>query len=122
MLADDVEDLQFAAFYDLDDDEIQDAGEYVGAGGGAPLYDSAGNGNTAVNGGDNRMLRELRLSFVVRTRNPDPDVLQNPDGAQGAFQTTENRAAPPGPPDGFRRRVHTMAVRPRNVGLRPPGA
>jgi hypothetical protein len=41
--------------------------------------------------------------------------------AQGQWQVTENRVDPGGF-DGFRRRVHTAVVRPRNVGLRPLGS
>ncbi len=113
LLADDVEDLQFAAFYDLDDDGLTDPGEYSGAAGAEPVFQS--------NAFDNSLLRELRLNFVVRTRAQDADVVNNPGSAQGVFQTTENRVAPAGGPDGFRRRVHTLAVRPRNIGLRPTG-
>ena len=61
------------------------------------------------------------MNIVVRTRSQDPDVLQNPARAQGQWQVTENRVDPGGV-DGFRRRVHTAVVRPRNVGLRPPGS
>ena len=70
---------------------------------------------------DNSFLTEIRVNIVVRTRNQDADVLQNPGMAQGQWQTTENRVAPGGF-DGFRRRVHTAIVRPRNVGLRPLGS
>ena len=49
------------------------------------------------------------------------DVVQNPGMAQGQWQVTENRIDPGGI-DGFRRRVHTATVRPRNVGIRPLGS
>jgi hypothetical protein len=61
---------------------------------------------------DNRELREVRFSFVVRSTVPDPTL----PGA--VFQTLENRVAPAGGPDGFRRRAFTAAVRTRNVGHR----
>lgn len=112
LLADDVEDLQFATFYDVDGDGTVGALniEYPGDPGGAQWQ-------TAPR--DNSTLRELRLSLVVLTRNQDPDVNQNPALAQNLFQVTENRVDPTGGvPDGFRRRVHTVAIRPRNVGLR----
>jgi prepilin-type N-terminal cleavage/methylation domain-containing protein len=112
VLANDVEDLQFAFFYDVDGDGQEAAldAEYPGSEDG-PVYQSRN--------WDNSDLREIRVSIVVRTRAQDPDVLQNPAMAQGQWQTIENRAAPAGF-DGFRRRVHTSTVRPRNVGARPP--
>ena len=104
ILADSVEDLQWSAFFDEDgDDEVTSIPlEYPGQDGGA-VY--------ASDDWDNSDLREVRVSFVVRTRLPDPDF------ATGEFQPTENRVAPGGN-DGFRRRVYTTIVRPRNVGLR----
>jgi hypothetical protein len=61
---------------------------------------------------DNRELREVRFNFVVRSAMPDPNL----PGA--VFQALENRVAPAGGPDGFRRRAFTAAVRTRNVGHR----
>jgi hypothetical protein len=114
VLADDVEDLQFALFYDIDDDGVMDgeATEYPGSGLG-PVY------QTSI--WNNAFLREIRVNIVARTRNQDPDVLQSPGMAQGQWQTTENRVDPGGF-DGFRRRVHTSTIRPRNVGARPVGS
>lgn len=114
VLADDVEDLQVALFYDVDDDGVVDseATEYPGSAGG-PIYQS--------NSWDNSELVEIRVNVVVRTRAQDADVVQNPAMAQGQWQATENRVAPGGF-DGFRRRVHTSTVRPRNVGIRPLGS
>jgi prepilin-type N-terminal cleavage/methylation domain-containing protein len=114
VLADDVEDLQLAFFYDTDGDglEIGDGSDYPGSDIG-PIYQS--------NIWDNSDLTEIRVNIVVRTRTEDPDVLQSPGMAQGQWQVTENRVAPGGF-DGFRRRVHTSTVRPRNVGLRPLGS
>lgn len=114
VLADDVEDLQFAFFYDTDGDgdEVGDGSDYPGSAAG-PIYQS--------NIWDNSDLTEIRVNVVVRTRTQDADVLQNPAMAQGQWQATENRVAPGGF-DGFRRRVHTAIIRPRNVGLRPLGS
>jgi prepilin-type N-terminal cleavage/methylation domain-containing protein len=115
VLADDVEDLQFAFFYDLDDDGTVDNAphEYPGAGDAPVPYQS--------NAWDNSELKEIRVNIVVRTRTEDAAVLQNPGMAQGQWQVTENRVDPGGF-DGFRRRVHTSIVRPRNIGLRPLGS
>jgi hypothetical protein len=112
VLANNVEDLQVALFYDLDDDGVMDGEnlEYPGSGGGA-IYQSRN--------WDNSFLREIRVNIVARTRDQDADVVQNPGMAQGTWQLAENRVAPPGLPDGFRRRVHTSTIRPRNVGARP---
>jgi prepilin-type N-terminal cleavage/methylation domain-containing protein len=106
-LAPDVEDLQVAFFFDKDrdgqvDDEFLPNGEMPG-GAGADEYDAQ-----LV---DNRLLREIRINLVVRTRDADRD------NQNGLFQTTENRAAA-AVTDGFRRRVHTATVRLRNVGFR----
>lgn len=129
ILAQDVEDLQFAAFYDVDDDAVVDGAATVD-----PPYASAleypgsrdiPNGEPGQayvwNAWDNTDLREIRVSLVGITKAEDPDALQNPNFAQGQFQTTENRVAPGGN-DGFRRRVLTLTVRPRNVGSRQSGS
>lgn len=114
VLADDVEDLQFAFFYDLDEDGQEAVGdtEYPGSDNG-PIYQS--------NAWDNSFLTEIRVNVVIRTRSQDADVVRNPGMAQGQWQVTENRVDPGGF-DGFRRRVHTAIIRPRNVGLRPLGS
>jgi prepilin-type N-terminal cleavage/methylation domain-containing protein len=114
VLADDVEDLQFAFFYDVDEDgEVDsDVAEYPGSENGN-IYQS--------NSWDNSFLTEIRVNVVIRTRTQDADVVQNPGMAQGQWQVTENRIDPGGI-DGFRRRVHTAIIRPRNVGLRPLGS
>ena len=59
---------------------------------------------------------------MVRSRAEEQDILVNPNAAVGTFIANENRVAPVQPPDGFRRRVHTMTVRPRNIGARPLGS
>jgi prepilin-type N-terminal cleavage/methylation domain-containing protein len=114
VLADDVEDLQFAFFYDTDKDGLEagDGSDYPGSDIG-PIYQSSN--------WDNSDLTEIRVNVVVRTRAQDADVVQDPGMAQGQWQVTENRVAPGGF-DGFRRRVHTATVRPRNIGLRPLGS
>ena len=127
VLADDIEDLQWAAFYDLGDGAGGDPDGLVNnATTGQPPWFSATEypgslpGLLYTSGGfDNRALREVRVNFVARTRNPDPDVMVNAGVANAVFQVTENRIAPVGGPDGFRRRVQTVTVRSRNVGDRP---
>jgi prepilin-type N-terminal cleavage/methylation domain-containing protein len=109
LLADDVEDLQLGFLYDLnDDDDVTDPGETRGH--------TAAN-NYVSNGFDNRALREIQVSFVVRSRAPDPEF-GGPNDPQGQFQTAFNRVPVAGN-DRFRRRVYTTSVRPRNVGHRP---
>jgi prepilin-type N-terminal cleavage/methylation domain-containing protein len=129
ILAQDVEDLQFAVFYDADDDGVVDGAATVD-----PPYASALEypGSRDVANGepgqayvpsawDNADLREIRVNLVGVTKAQDPDVIRNPNMAQGQFQATENRVAPAGV-DGFRRRVFTLTVRPRNVGSRQPAS
>lgn len=103
VISEDVEDLQLAAFFDLDGDGVVDANEYRGVTSAASFPPPTW---------DNRELREVRFDFVVRSRLPDPNL----PGA--VFQALENRAVPAGGPDGYRRRVMTAAVRTRNVGHR----
>lgn len=104
VLAKDVEDLQFAWYYDDDrDGQIDVPGEVRGVPGTA--YNPS-----AIDGGD---LREVRFNVVSRTRSDDP---RNP-AAAGTGQARENRdTAVPGD-DGRRRRVHTATVRVRNLSL-----
>jgi prepilin-type N-terminal cleavage/methylation domain-containing protein len=104
LLANSVEDFQVAFFFDLDDDGDVDsvATEYPGASGG-PVYDP--------NAWDNNDLKEVRFSISVRARKSDPDF------AIGSFAVFENRVDPGFGSDGFRRRVSTSTVRPRNIGV-----
>jgi len=125
VLADDVEDLQVAYFFDLNGNGTVDG--LLGPPGQQPLqsnveYPGSVLGGTPYvsNAWDHSLLREVRLDFVVRTRSQDADVLANPGTAQNNFVVRENRVPPAQPPDGFRRRVQTITVRPRNVGNRPP--
>lgn len=104
VLAEDVEDLQVAYFFDTNGNGTIDAGENPGSAGTA--YTASGSNNTT--------LRELRVNFVARTRGTDPTF------TQGAFQTVENRTAlgTDTQDPQRRRRVHTTTVRIRNVGNR----
>ena len=102
-LANDVEDLQAAFFLDVDGDgQMTNPVNELPGSTGVPTYQSAGT--------DHRVLREIRVNLVVRTRNQD-------DQGRGLFQATENRL-PIAVDDGFRRRVHTTTIRLRNVGFR----
>lgn len=105
LIASDVEDLQFAYFFDADEDNVIDL---------APVSEYRGDGDGAdyvANANDNSKLREVRLNVVLRTRLPENE------NTQGRFQATENRLAVAGA-DGFKRRVQTSTVRLRNVGGR----
>lgn len=110
LLATDVEDFQVAYFFDLDDDRIVDAGEtFAAAGTTADPY-----GLSPASSRPNfSLLREVDLSFVVATRDDDP----NDEFTLGAGQVIGNRTV--GSliaSDGKRRRVHTARVRLRNNG------
>lgn len=128
ILAQDVDDLQFALFFDVDGDGVVD-----GAAPGGPPFASALEypGSRQVpaepgqayvsNAWDNRDLREVRVNLVGITKAQDPGTVNNAAMQQGTFQVTENRAPIVGS-DGFRRRVFSVTVRPRNVGLRQAGS
>lgn len=111
VLAHDVEDMQFALFYDVDGNGSvgSPSNELPGSDSSVPQYQS--------DSWNNQTLREVRLAFVVRTQSEDRDVLEDSSKAQNTFQTNFNRSDPGGS-DGFRRRVYTTNIRPRNVGLR----
>ena len=119
VLANDVEDLQIAMFYDVDGNGQVDG---LAAGFTPPPYHSATEypGSAAPNAEylpgvwDNSELREVRVTVVARTRSQDPNVLANPNLASSVTQGFENRA-PGAVVDGFRRRSVTLTVRPRNV-------
>lgn len=97
-----VEDLQAAFFFDDNDNNQIDAGEYRGDGVGADYVANALDAATA---------REVRITFVTRTRIEDPTF------PGGQFQSAENRAVN-NSSDGFRRRVHTSTVQLRNILIR----
>jgi len=105
-LASDVEDLQVAYFIDLDEDGMPEADGSESPGSDAKDYASKYT--------DHSKLREIRFNIVVRSRNTDPTY------SEGFVQATENRGAV-GANDGFRRRVFTSTVRPRNIGYRGVG-
>ncbi len=124
VLAEDIEDLQMAFFFDLDNDGVVDGDpqppplvppftsntEYPGSiAGGVQYRSDLWNHST---------LREIRLSMVIRTRQQDIAALQDATLAQNTFIAMENRVPPGNPPDGFRRRMLTMTVQPRNIGKR----
>jgi prepilin-type N-terminal cleavage/methylation domain-containing protein len=103
-LVNQVDDFQVAWFYDLNDDQTVDPGEYKADGqGGADDYEAENL--------DATLLREVRINVVVRTRDEDP----NTSWRRGIGQATENRTAGSvAPVDGARRRTHTSTVRLRN--------
>jgi len=120
-LANDVEDLQVAYFFDTNDDGVvngldtsypplpaHSATEYPGS--------AANSFGTDYQSGawDNSELREVRVTIVARTRTEDPDVLANPALANSVVQAFENRPAGV-VADGFRRRAVTLTVKPRNA-------
>ncbi|MBY0401585.1 prepilin-type N-terminal cleavage/methylation domain-containing protein [Myxococcota bacterium] len=103
LLAQGVDDFQVSFYFDVDDDGVVDAAtaEEPGSKTGNAYNPASWNNST---------LKEIRFSIVVRTRATDDDF------ALGSFVTLENRTAPAGGNDGFRRRVVVGTVRPRNVG------
>jgi len=121
VLANDVEDLQFSLFVDLDDvngdgvlegDGLLDPGEFLGDTG-----DAVGDGvavpydATNVNNGQ---IRQVQISFAVTTREEDP----LPEAPQQQMQVIGNRNPASIPAaDQRRRRVHTTNVRVRNVNI-----
>ena len=108
VLVSDVEDLQVAYFYDVNQNNVMDGAttEYPGsAGSGVPVYQS--------NAWARDNLRELRVNVVVRTR------AEVPGDTNGEFQNMENRQAV-AVTDGFRRRVFTSTVKLRNSSYETP--
>ncbi len=99
LLAQGVDDFQVSYYFDVDDDGVVDAATAEEPG--------TKNGNVYnPSSWDNGDLKEVRFSIVVRTRATDQDF------AQGNFVVKENRTAPLGGNDGFRRRVVVGSVRP----------
>jgi len=94
-----VEDLQIALFLDANGDNVVDAGEMHGTGSGA-------NADFDAQDTDLSDMREVRFNLMVRTRREDRDFT-------GQAEALENR--PAGGNDGYRRRVQTITVRPRNM-------
>jgi prepilin-type N-terminal cleavage/methylation domain-containing protein len=98
-LARGVEDLQIAYLFDFDGDNAIAANEVRG--------DAGGTAYVAKNQSVEDLL-QVRINFVARTRTEDPRF------DAGSFQALENRAAIAGN-DGYRRRVHTSTLMPRNL-------
>jgi len=94
-----VEDLQVAYLFDLDGDGVVASSEVRGA--------TSGTAYTAKNQSVED-LRQIRINFVVRTRVEDPQF------HAGALPAIENHPAVAGT-DGFRRRIHTTTIMPRNL-------
>ncbi len=117
VIAQDVEDLQIAAWFDLDIDDVQDPGEYFGARTAAPADPLAG-AQYVQNQRNNQLLREIRVNLLLRTRAQDANVLATGATPQGQYPNLENRNTAQPAADAFVRRVHTLAIRPRNVGHR----
>jgi prepilin-type N-terminal cleavage/methylation domain-containing protein len=107
-LANDVEDLQAAFFFDENDNGVVDIIdgklEYKG--------DTVGN-ILNMQQVDGRDLREIRLNLVVATSGDDPRKSTN----AGRAQVTENRhaASVSEASDGRHRRIYTSTIRLRNV-------
>jgi prepilin-type N-terminal cleavage/methylation domain-containing protein len=111
MIADDVEDLQVAYFFDGINTGACDANEWRG--GDCPDPGLQGFPTYQAWTANNCILRAVRFNLVVRTANQDAAAAQNPALAQNVFPVMENAPARPGA-DGFRRRVFTRTVLPRN--------
>jgi prepilin-type N-terminal cleavage/methylation domain-containing protein len=117
LLADDVEDLQVAYFHDdatPTPNGACDANEW--SGGDCPDPGVQGFNAYDSSAKDNCFLRAVRFNLVVRTADQDTVVAQNAALAQSVFVQTENAPARPGL-DGFRRRVFSRTVVPRNTPL-----
>jgi prepilin-type N-terminal cleavage/methylation domain-containing protein len=116
VLANDVEDLQIAMFYDVDDDGVVDGAAAAPPFHSALEYPGSDAANAEYESGlwNNEQLREVRVTVVARTRGEDPDVLANPNLASSVTQGFENRQEGTAT-DGFRRRSITLVVQPRNV-------
>lgn len=109
-MAGNIEDFQVAWVFDPDGDNVVDAGEVYGADG-TTAYKASGNtlGTDYESAAD---IRELRTSFVARSRSEDDEF------AGGRQQAFENRDDSTFAEDGYRRRVIQSRVRLRNVGMR----
>lgn len=110
LLANDVEDMQLALFFDFDDDGVVEAGEFQGDDGSA-----VGDGVSVMHSPattDGRRLKQVQLNLVIATEREDPDF-NSPRSQQ---QVTGNRDASSIPaPDRRKRRIYRSTVRLRNV-------
>jgi prepilin-type N-terminal cleavage/methylation domain-containing protein len=105
LLAENVEDLQAAYFFDVNGDGQMTNPSVENPGSAGTSYDPR---NT-----DHRSLREIRINVVTRSRDREREFT----ASTPIFQATENRA-PVTVADGFWRRVLRVSARPRNVGSR----
>ena len=110
LVANDVEDMQFVLFFDIDDDGVVESGEVEGDDG-STVGDGIGIAHSPASA-DGRNLKQVRLNLVMSTEREDPDQrapLSQP-------QVTGNRD--PGSvaaPDRKKRRVYQSTIRLRNV-------
>ncbi len=114
LLADGVEDLQVAYFHDFDRDGVCDTTEWGGGPCANPVQAAA---PYTASARDNCFLRALRFNFVVRTANQDAIAALDVAKATGSFLQTENAPPRAGAFDGFRRRVFSRTVMPRNAPI-----
>lgn len=114
VIAEDVEDMQLALWFDADTDGTQDNGEYWGSAPADPLTGGA----YVSTARDHREVREIRVNLMLRTRQQDPNVTATTATPQGQFQNLENRNTAAPARDAFVRRIQTLTIRPRNVGHR----
>ena len=110
VLAGNIEDFQVAWIFDTDGDNIVDADEIFGQGGGTAYASTGATPGTTHE--DHADLRELRVSIVARTR------LEDDEFTRGRPQAFENRDGGAFANDGFRRRAMVTRIRLRNVGTR----
>jgi prepilin-type N-terminal cleavage/methylation domain-containing protein len=101
-LAKGIEDLQIAYLFDTDGDNVIDDVRGVAGANYDPSTRSIED------------LREVRINFVARTRGEDPRF------PTGQFIARENRT-PVTTADGYRRRLHTSTIMPRNLVNRMAG-
>ena len=120
-IANDITDFQFAVFFDLDNDGVQDAGELLGSANTTttPAYVSVGSGMagsaTARNHG---RVRYVRVNLIGTTRVAVETAVTGTTAFTELYYP-ENRQQPTTlPDDGLRRRLHTTTVQLRNVGNR----
>lgn len=110
LVANDVEDMQFVLFFDVDDDGVVEAGEVEGDDG-STVGDGVGIAHSPASV-DSRNLKQVRVNLVMSTEREDPD--QRAPLSQ--LQITGNRD--PGSidaPDRKKRRVYQSTIRLRNV-------
>jgi len=107
IVASDIEDLQVSYLFDIDDDGLADAGEIRGDYGVAS-YDPS-DGSLAGT------LRDVKVELSVVTPFEGGDVINLKGRPQDIANHDVSSTKPPA--DGFRRRLISMVVRPRNIGV-----